>query len=470
MEAAFSTSPDWVTGTGGTCSGYRSLSDPEAPASPGGGSCATCAFGASHYSNFQRWDTSGGSSSSNPSAWVYANATIVNKALYLVAREPSAGPVSFAGRTVTGVGSVEASHLLYGIVRSELSVNDGFFGLSSAWQDAAYTRWGWGTNFYRAVSAIHAVGTWTGSFSESAIQTDRRAAFAPFTVSGDARTYVAYRQRGTASQLQVRFRSGTMGGSAWSAAQTVSYTAAGPALVPHAGQLWLFHRYDLNTNLLARTMSSSGTWTSQSLPGPPQTDSDVAAVEFGGSLYVFYRGVGGGPQPISFLRRTGGVWYGPFSTGGSSDSGPAAAVVGDRLYVVYRRGTGVSNLYYRHQMLPVGSAFSGEVLVDRQSTMHASPAAAAGSPTVVAYRGRLHVASQSTDGNTRYSSYCYCAGSPCACTYRPNEWTQTVRLPQQAAAASPTLYTDAGDPSFGEPLYLLFPTVAGYWWDYKVSE
>ncbi|GAB4204052.1 MAG: hypothetical protein OHK0013_18720 [Sandaracinaceae bacterium] len=80
-------------------------------------------------------------------------------------------------------------------------------------------------------------------------------------------------------------------------------------------------------------------------------------MEFGGSLYVFYRGVGGGAQPISFLRRTGGVWYGPFSTGGSSDSGPAAALVGDRLYVVYRRGTGVSNLYCCYQMLPVGSAF-----------------------------------------------------------------------------------------------------------------
>jgi hypothetical protein len=82
--------------------------------------------------------------------------------------------------------------------------------------------------------------------------------------------------------------------------------------------------------------------------------------------------------------------------------------------------------------------------------------------------GRLHVASQSVDGNTRYS--CYCAGSPCGCEYRPNEWTQTVRLPQQTAAASPTLYTDGGNPSFGAPLYLFYPTTSSYWWDYKISE
>ena len=473
VEAAFSSTPDWVTGTGGTCSGYRSLSDPEAPASAGGGSCSTCAYGASHYSNFQRWDTSGGSSNSNPDAWVYANATIVNKAFYLVAREPSAGAVSFAGRSVTGVGSVEASHLLYGIVRDELSVSDGFFGFSSAWQDAAYARWGLGTNFYRATAAIHAVGTWTGSFSENAIQTDRRAAFAPFTVGSDARTYVAYRQRGTASQLQVRYRSGTVwNSSAWSTASTLSFTAAGPALVSYSGQLWLFNRYDLNTNLLARTMSSAGTWTTAPLPGPPQTDSDVAAVEFGGSLLVFYRGVGSGPQPIYYLIRSGGVWSGPVTAGFgvSSDSGPAVAVVGSRLYLVYRRGTAISNLFYRSLDSPVSGVFSSEVAVGRQSTLHVSPSAATGSPTALAYRGRLHVASQSVDGNTRYPSYCYCAGSPCGCEYRPNEWTQTVRLPQQTAAASPTLYTDGGNPSFGAPLYLFYPTTSSYWWDYKISE
>jgi hypothetical protein len=117
VERQYGPAPDWVVGTSGTCSGYRSMSDPEAPASPAGGSCSSCAFGSSHYSNFQRWDTGGGATG-DAGTFGYANATIVDRATYLMGRDPSAGTATFAGRTITGIGNVNASFVVYDVVRN----------------------------------------------------------------------------------------------------------------------------------------------------------------------------------------------------------------------------------------------------------------------------------------------------------------------------------------------------------------
>jgi hypothetical protein len=269
--------------------------------------------------------------------------------------------------------------------------------------------------------------------------------------------------------MRIRFRAGTLwSGAAWSSAGTIAYTSSGPALLPYGGVLWLAYREATTNAVTFKQMSTSGTWSGAStLPGAVQTDSDIALAEFGGNLYVFYRPVGAGSQPIRYFVRSGGTWSGPGNTSASSDSGPAAAVVDNRLYLVYRRGTGASNLYYRYLET---SLFSAEQQIGRQTATHVAIAAADGSPTVASYRGRLHVAARSTDGASRYSSYCYCPSTPCGCTYRPGEWTQTVRLPHQMSSGPPVLYTDAGDATIGTPLYLAYPSGSNVLWDYKVSE
>lgn len=269
--------------------------------------------------------------------------------------------------------------------------------------------------------------------------------------------------------MRIRFRAGTLWcGAAWSSAGTIAFTSSGPSLQPYGGELWLAYREATTNAVTFKQMNSSGTWSgATTLPGSVQTDSDVALAEFGGNLYVFYRPLGTGAQPIRYFVRVGGVWSGPGGTSASSDSGPAAAVVGGRLYLVYRRGTGASNLYYRYLET---SLFSAEQQIPRQTTTHITIAAADGSPTASAYRGRLHVAARSTDGASRYSSYCYCPSTPCGCTYRPGEWTQTVRLPHQMSSGPPVLYTDAGDVTMGAPLYLTYPSGSNVLWDYKISE
>jgi hypothetical protein len=468
VERQYGTSPDWVVGTGGSCTGRRSMSDPEAPASGSGGSCSSCDFGASHYSNYQRWDTNGGNTGDAPS-FRYANATILDRAVFLMGRDSSAGPTTFAGRTVTGIGNLDASLLVYDLVRDRLAYDDSLYDLADGWIDAAALRFGSSSsNFANATSAIHAVGLWYGGYLEPDIGSQSRSSFAPFTVSGQARTYVAYRGNGV-NDLRVRYRSGTLSGSIWSSATSIGSTSSGPALQPHGGVLWAAYRNAATNVVTTRTLTSSGAWTAATaLPGAVTTDSDVAMADFGGNLYVFYRSAGTGSRPIHYMVRSGGAWFGPSTTGASSDAGPAAAVVGNRLYVVYRRGTTSLNMFYRYLET---SLFSDELNIPRQTTQHFTTAPAEGTPTAIGYRGRLHVASRSTDGTSRYSSYCYCAASPCACTYRVGEWTQTVRLQQQVSTGPPVLYTDAGGASpWSDPLYLVYPSGAHAYRDLKISE
>ncbi len=467
-ERQYGAAPDWVIGTGGTCTGYRSMSDPEAPSSIAGGSCSSCYFGSSHYSNYQRWDANGGNSGAIKD-FQYANATIVDRAAYLMGRDTSAGATTFAGRTVTGIGNINASFVVYDVVRDHLALSDTMYDMTNAWVDASALRFGTpSTNFTNAVAAIQAVGLWYGGYLEPDIGSESRSSFAPFTVSGQARTYVAYRGYLT-NDLRVRYRASTLSGSIWSSATTIASSSSGPSLQPHGGALWVAYRNTATNVVTTRTLTSSGSWTAAaSLPGSVTTDSDVALMEFGGNLYVFYRSLGSGSRPIHYMVRSGGTWYGPSTTGASSDSGPAAAVVGNRLYVVYRRGTTSLNMFYRYLET---SLFSDELNVPRQTSQHLTTSPAQGTPTAIGYRGRLHVAARSTDNRTRYSSYCYCASNPCACTYRAGEWTQTVSLPQQVAMGPPVLYTDAGGAApFDNPLYLVYPVGAHAYRDLKISE
>lgn len=445
---------DWYVGSGGSCSPIRRMSAPEA-------NCGTgCNPGPQHYSNY------GGI---NPTDIEYGGAMIADYAAFLAGREPSEGPITTAGLTVTGLGIDVLSDFTYSIVRNRLARTDGFADLASHWKNEAAARWPTSSADYQnMVRAIDAVGLWTGSALTSGPHTLDRMAFADTVISGQSRTYVFYRSDATSgagqNRLHYRYRTCPVFANStcvWSAEQVASWTLGAPAAAQYGSDVWLFHRYDLDTSLRARRLSAGGTWTSETLPGAPQSETGVAAANFAGSLHVFYRPPG--VSTIHYLRRTGSTWTGPINLSSSTaDSAPTATVVGDRLYLVYRRGSGTGNLFYRS--MSSSFVWNGESVILNQAGYQVGPAE--GDPTTTSFRGRLHVAARDSNGDIRYSSFC---PTGTGCTYRPGEWTMTVRLRTQTAAPV-TLHQDAGVYPYGQTLYVLSSNLGAVWWDYKLSE
>ena len=390
----------------------------------------------------------------------------------MIGREPGAGNEFFAGQWVQGIGQADTEALAYDTIRTYLYDNDYSF---SEWaynmRLAAQARFGVvDSRTQRVNRAFAAVGLWDGGFVDSSLNSDARLEFANFTVSGSPRTYVFVRQPGgTNTLMQARYRTCSVwgGGCSWSAPYNLGYAGSGAGAATHTGQLWVFYRYDLNGTIRMVTLSGSGTWSTPPTiaPSTSTTDHPVAAVAFGGDLLVFWRNQGSGARSIQYARRRStGVWDSvAFSPGGAtSEGGPAVAVLGSLLYLVYVRDD-----YVRYRTLNTSGVWSAEQTPGQQSGL------AFGTPDAHVYRNRLHVAVPVDDGGTimpAYMSYC-----PSGCFYRPGEWTALVPehlLWAPTSSSDVSLFSDSGNPldGRGEQLYLFRNTSLGPLYEFKASE
>ncbi len=438
--------PDWRQGTGGTCFPVRNIENPENP----GPGCGSCPVQPAHFLNYNRNGDD-----------IYRNMGIPNKAGWLLGREPGLGAVTFAGITVTGIGESDASRVWYDTLANRLSESSNFRVFRNAIISAAASLFGVGDNKYvQALRSVDAVGIWSSDYWLS-FDSDRRVALARFTVSGESRRYLLYKEvAGTDPDLYARYTTSCIYcGGGWSAATHVDYTGAGPGAAVFDSKLWVFFKYDLNSNLYYRTLDSSGTWSARTAPtGSLTTDNDVAAVVFNGKLHVFYKVVGTGARSLKYNTWTpASGWLGPYDTGATSETGPAvAATLGDKLWLVYLRDTTAGNLRYR--TLTTGGVWSDEVTPPRQHS-----AALVGSPAAYVYLNRLHVAGRSAANDLVFSGYC---PSGAGCYYRIDDWSQSVVL-DMGGRASPCLWDEGLN-----NLYMFYRSTGSnaLWWNYKRSE
>ncbi|MDI7268506.1 MAG: M4 family metallopeptidase, partial [Myxococcota bacterium] len=397
--------PDWLMATVGTCR-IRDIANPESH------SCEGCDVQPAHFSNYGRW---GGS--------FYDDMGIPSKSGWLLGREAGLGSDTFAGISVTGIGEVDAGRVWYDVLTNRLNSNSNFTIFRNAVIGAAASLFGVGNNRYvQALNSVDAIGLHSYDYWYN-FDSHHRVALAIFTVSGQERRYIFYREPVDADpRLFFRFRTCPIYvGCDWSAATFLDYTGRGPGAVVFDGKLWVFYKYDLDNYIWYRTLDSAGSWSGWQRPtGTPTTDSDLAATAFDGKLYLFYKTVGAGATAIAYRTWTpGGVgWQGPFSAGGASTEGGPAAVAPliNRLRLVYLRGTTSPNLRQR-SMTTAGAWTAESTPSDNLNT------AWVGSPTAHLFRSRLHVAGRSSPANEIiYRSLCDDAAG---CTYRPGNGRST---------------------------------------------
>ena len=443
--------PDWIHGTElstppDSCYPVRDIANCESPR------CGECPTQPAHFSNYNRWV------GDDP---VHHNASIPSKAGWLLGRETSQGPVTFAGITVTGIGEVDAGRVWYDALTSRFTPYSTFTDFRYAIINSAASLFGVGEDKYiESLRSVDAIGVWSADYWEN-FDTQHRPALAMFTVSGEDRRYIFYREPvDTDPQLFYRYRTCVIyGGCSWSAATPLDNAGSGPAAVVFDNKLWVFAKYHWSNYIVYKTLNPDGTWNPLDQPtGLPETDNDVAAAAFNGKLYLFYKDVGSGAKVIMYHTWTPGVgWQGPLPTGATSENGPAAAApYNNVLALFYVRGTTSPNLRYR-SLNTIGTWSLESTPEDNLST------AWVGSPTIYIFKNRLHAAGRSSDNDIIYRSVC---GSGVGCTYRPGEWTWNVKL-DPGARDFVTLFEDGAN-----HLYLFFrdESANAVYWRFKRSE
>jgi len=402
--------PDWIMGTelstADACETYRYLYDP------------TVLSGSDHWNN--------------ESANNYSSSGILSKAGWLMGREPEEGYEQFAGIYTQGVGTADAVNLWQQTQKNMLTehrdpAND---DANPTFRDFREDMIYWAFNVFFAgaprkagsiLAALDSVGIFSNPALES-FETLYSPSLNEFTVNGEQRIYMIFKNK---LSLRYTYRTCELGGACqWSPVAVVGSVSASSAhaSVVFDGYLWIFYRvfgFPPANDIGCKRMSSSGTWEQcPSFSSVPQTDEAPSASVFNGNIYLFYKGVGTGSQPLTYqvYNPSLGTWSGSQLSGSYTITSPVAAgVVVSKLYVVFNSGNGI---WYRGTTARMWESYDSATPIN---------AACAGShvPAALIFRDRLHVAvakSNSTGHSIHYASYCWSG----TCTYRPGEWTALV--------------------------------------------
>lgn len=443
---------DWMQGTPSpytTCFPIRKLSDPENPPTCPPGYGGMCHYSSSHWNNYD---------ASYESEFPHYNMGIGTKSGWLLGREPSQGAATFAGVTVTGIGEQKAGSVWYDVLCNRLSSSSKYTQFRTAIEQSAWTILN-SSDAQQADRSVRAVGIWTGDVQEGGFDTDYPLSISNFTVSGQSRKYIFYREPvGTNPRLFYRYRTCPLyQGCGWTSASQLSYTAKGPTSVVFNNYLWVFYKYDLNNNIYIHRMDGSGNWNSFSWSpiSTPTTDASPFAIVAYNKIFVFYKSVGSGTRRVYYVTwSTSNGWEGPFETPIFSTSGPVVAdLYYGWLHVFYEYGSTGQNLRYRWYYLGTWS----------DEYYHGSTV---GSPALAVFKNRLHVATRASDNSIYYTSYC---DDGVGCTYRPDEWTLWVK---QDGGARNFLTLIPDDGPYGGSLYMFLrgKTSNLLYWRSKDSE
>jgi len=437
---------DWVAGTGGTCSGYRDLADPEMP------SCATCLRQPAHFSNFGSRAIAEENVPPADRLSSHFNAGIGNKLGWLLGRSPADGPATFAGITVTGVSNTVAARIIHFANTNIMVPSTTYSTYGSALGSAASYLYGSGSWVAtQTANAVKAVGIWAGSVPQ-VFATDRRMTLVPVPYSG--RTYVFYKEPAqTYPRLMTRYR--TCNTCPWMGPTAINWAGKGPgAVMTPAGPLktpntvWVFAKYDLDDTIHITCIAPSGSYYSPSPAVVPTatTGDDASAVYFNDSIYLFYRQAGSGVQPIVYQKLTSQfAGWGPVQqTGTSSRYGPAVVAGPDgELWLFWVLEYGRPYVYHKH--MAANGTWGVAAVVPNQDLLVNT---IQGTPSAVVVGDRIHLALAAQDDRGYYTSFC---PEHYACTYRPWRWTA---LNPVGYASALTLGVSLGS-----------STVTQYWYD-----
>lgn len=335
-------SADWLHGTSGTCTTpKRNLADPPSLSDIDYGPFPDNFWNYKDLSNDQHW-----------------NAAIIGKLAYLAGRPTSSGAVSHWGHTVLGIGAPRTGTALLAGITGSYSASDSVRDIAARMLLAVPInplRLNLRGKFQEA---LFAVGIWTLDMFLS-INSSTPVSIVQLDQFGTTITVAIYTDP---VDGKIKMRTSTCGiGCGWSSPTEIFNTGYVPGLwnaITFQNKIYVLVdiAFPINT-LTYRTIDSN-------LNISPSTGYIASAAVFpsptvyNDRLYVFYRDVGNGVQPIRHVSTAGSdVWTTPIQTPASSQYGPAVAGnIDGRLWLFYGAGNSAT-VRLRYRKMTVGEVF-----------------------------------------------------------------------------------------------------------------
>jgi hypothetical protein len=444
----------WKVGTGGACTWealpLRDVAHPENPSD-----CPTCRIGTSNYSNLLRWKVEG---DEGPEPSRHNDGGVIRKLGWLLGREPSEGPVSFGGQAnITGIGHLEAGALLHDVMTGFATATTDLNQFGVLLRQAAHARYVFGPPFFEVQRAVHAVGLWRPDQAlAGANSSSLRPATQSFTVGSEDRIYYFFTElnaTGLDHDIKMQHRTCHLNLNTCSFSAPIDLGVdtrdgmGGLGVARTSDQMHVFYGSGPFNPLRQVTIDSNGavgtehSYSSTPVYGSPAV---VPLVLLGVPvLDVYYRGADASPpDPAPIYNILVSVadpnqYEGPVNTGLTASGSLDTATVDGTTYVVYVDDGKFKAFTPANPSDPV-------IVPPLQEDVTVVGSASAANTWV---HDRLHVAAQTPEGRVAYKSFCPPGAT---CTYRPDDWTNTVELPE--LVGSPSWFVLHGGPLLGSTL------------------